>query len=472
MARINGTKGDDSIVGTDGDDTLRGRDGDDTIRGLGGDDRIDGDDGDDLILGGDGDDRIDAGSGDDTVAGGAEDNTIDGGKGDDCLAGGAGDDAIRGGSGDDAISGGAGDDTIEGGKGRDVLTGDDGDDVILGGSGNDDLYGGAGEDLLIGGKGGSGSKSGGDRFFVGLQGGGTDTVFGGSSQLYGSGSGSGSRGGSAKGADENNTLYVEGPVSVTLESGETFTLDPGEIRAIIREKDGIDDDLQDGGIATLSDGTRVDFDDIGRIASVESVDAPPPCICFTPGTAILTRRGLVAVEDLRPGDRVLTRDNGFQTVSWVGARDVTPSEMMRRTELRPVLIRAGSLGPDCPETDMLVSPNHRMLIQGGDTELLFATPEVLIAAKHLRARAGIARTMPRAGVTYVHIMCDRHEVVLADGAWTETFHPGDYAMNGLQDDQRGEILSLFPELGRPEGIEAYRASRLIARRHEAELLLG
>jgi 4-hydroxy-tetrahydrodipicolinate synthase len=33
-----------------------------------------------------------------------------------------------------------------------------------------------------------------------------------------------------------------------------------------------------------------------------------------------TRRGPVAVGELRVGDRVLTRDNGFRTIRWIGSR--------------------------------------------------------------------------------------------------------------------------------------------------------
>ena len=184
--------------------------------------------------------------------------------------------------------------------------------------------------------------------------------------------------------------------------------------------------------------------------------------CFTPGTVIATRTGERAVEDLGVGDRVITRDNGVQEIRWTGRRVLDYGRLATSGHLRPVLIAKGSLGHGLPERDMLVSPNHRILVPSDRTMLLFAEHEVLVAAKHLIDNR-LIRPVHVLGVTYVHFMCDRHEVVLADGTWAEAFHPGDYSLNGLGNAQRSEILELFPELaetaaGKTEG-RARRASK-------------
>ncbi len=167
--------------------------------------------------------------------------------------------------------------------------------------------------------------------------------------------------------------------------------------------------------------------------------------CFTPGTAIATRNGERAVEALAVGDGVITRDNGIQEIRWAGKRALDYGQLAAAGHLRPVLIAKGSLGHGLPERDMLVSPNHRILVPSHRTMLPFAAHEVLVAAKHLVDNR-LIRPVQALGVTYVHFMCDRHEVVLADGAWTESFQPGDYSLNGLGNAQRSEILELFPEL--------------------------
>jgi hypothetical protein len=76
-----------------------------------------------------------------------------------------------------------------------------------------------------------------------------------------------------------------------------------------------------------------------------------------------------------------------------------------------------------------------------------------------------------AGVSYVHFMFDRHEVVLSNGAWTESFHPGDYTLKGMGNAQRSEIFDLFPELKTPEGLDSYQVARRTLKRHEAALLV-
>ena len=156
-------------------------------------------------------------------------------------------------------------------------------------------------------------------------------------------------------------------------------------------------------------------------------------VCFTPGALILTPGGERPVEDLRPGDLVTTRDRGPQPVRWVGSETVAGTG-----ETAPVLIRAGAFGN---RRDLLVSPQHRMLVRGWRAELFAGQPEVMVAAVHLVNGRTVVRA-PCAEVTYIHFMCDRHEIVYAEGAETESLDPsGDYA----QADR--EILRLLPASG-------------------------
>lgn len=191
--------------------------------------------------------------------------------------------------------------------------------------------------------------------------------------------------------------------------------------------------------------------------------------CFTPGTLIATPQGERRVEELRAGDRAITRDNGIQEIRWVGRRDLSATDLAQAVHLNPVRIRAGALGNGLPERDMQVSPNHRMLIANDKTALYFDDREVLVAARHLTALDGVDRVEVQE-VSYIHFMFDRHEVVLSDGAWTESYQPGDPTLAGMDAEQRNEIFELFPELKTPEGLTAYRSARRSLRRHEARLL--
>ena len=135
----------------------------------------------------------------------------------------------------------------------------------------------------------------------------------------------------------------------------------------------------------------------------------------------------------------------------------------------PILIRRGALGRDLPERDLMVSPNHRMLVTSDLAELMFGEREVLVAAKFLTGLDGVVQ-IEQAGVTYVHVMCEHHEVLLANGSWTESFQPGQDSLNGIGAAQRAEIFALFPELSAQAGQQAYGAARRSLKKHEARLL--
>tara|TARA_R110002020_G_scaffold232139_1_gene443486 strand:+ start:8365 stop:9057 length:693 start_codon:yes stop_codon:yes gene_type:complete len=191
--------------------------------------------------------------------------------------------------------------------------------------------------------------------------------------------------------------------------------------------------------------------------------------CFTPGTMIATARGEVAVELLSVGDKVITRDNGLQVIRWIGRRKINAALCLTHRHLAPVRIRKGALGNDLPERDMMVSPNHRMLVANDKTALHFEDSEVLVAAKHLTGLAGVDVVYDRE-TAYLHLMFDQHEVILSDGTWSESFQPDGQTLAGIGNAQRLELLELFPVLATPEGIKRYRAARRIVRSAEVVFL--
>lgn len=200
--------------------------------------------------------------------------------------------------------------------------------------------------------------------------------------------------------------------------------------------------------------------DVGFAAPRSVAVAPRTTPCFTPGTRIATHRGETPIEHLAVGDRVITRDNGIQPVRWVGKTQMYVQDFQAEPHLLPIFIRQGALGKDLPERDMMVSPNHRILVTSDRTAIRFAEREVLLAAKHLTATG--VHTVRSSGTTYIHFMCDRHEVVLTDGIWTESFHPDDQSLKGLGNAQRLEIFEIFPELKSAEGRSAHGPARLLA----------
>jgi serralysin len=405
---LNGDAGTDSLSGGDGDDRLFGGTENDTLAGDAGADSLFGGDGTDSLLGGDGDDIIDGGDRSDSVFGGVGNDLITD------TGGATSDDTLFGGDGNDTISGGLREDLIGGDTGDDQLSGDAGNDTLQGGDGNDRLTGGDGADILIGG----GDQ---DIFFVGV-----------------------------------------GDVVDGSETGVDFdTLD-------LREYGKARTEIIFGGGNNEAGTVRI-FDTVGNetgtlgFSNIENVIP-----CFTPGTMIATDRGEMRVENLRAGDLVMTRDHGPRPLRWTGRRDLDAADLMAMPALRPVLIPAGALGAGMPRRDMMVSPQHRMLIAGAVPEMLFGTHEVLVAAIHLVGRGGIVQaTVP--AVSYVHLLCDAHEIICADGAWSESFQPAARMIAGMAPEARQELLALFPDLAR--GL-AFPAARPSLRAHEAQVMIA
>lgn len=169
-------------------------------------------------------------------------------------------------------------------------------------------------------------------------------------------------------------------------------------------------------------------------------------ICFTPGTRISTPRGPVPVEALRIGDLVQTKDNGAQPIEWIGSRHMTGARLFAMPRLRPVRIRAGALGIKRPDQELLVSPEHRMLISGAVARDLFNTSEVLVAAKDLiDGRLVMTDTQARS-VTYIHLLLPGHNVIWANGVETESFHPANTVLDSIADHDRSGLLKLHPDL--------------------------
>ena len=169
-------------------------------------------------------------------------------------------------------------------------------------------------------------------------------------------------------------------------------------------------------------------------------------ICFTPGTRINTPDGPRLVEELGEGDRVQTKDSGAQEILWIGKRRMTGARLFAMPRLRPVRLLAGALGGDEPDQDLLVSPEHRMLIKGDIAQSLFNTPEILVAAKDLVNGSSVKVDVHVREVTYIHLLLPQHQVIWANGVETESFHPANTALSTLDKDDRARLLSQFPDL--------------------------
>ena len=446
---------------------------DDVVQGTGGDDLIDGayrgDPQGDVVDGGDNangtdDDRIDAGAGNDTVRAGAGNDTVFGGQGDDVLSGEAGNDLLLGGPGNDTMDGGQGSDTI-------VVADGGGADVVVGGedsAGGDidllDLSGVTTATTVVysGAESGSLTHAGGSVSFSQIEkvqlGSGDDSV---SAQA-----GAGPlevRGG----AGLDRLTITGGPAdrtAITLDDNASGVFTPANGAAPISfgpSGPRLSEVLTNWKTGTIDIAGNTPFSgQVGDIRFAEFEKLTLDVICFARGSRIKTMQGEVAVEDLEAGDRVLTLDNGYQPIRWIGS---TRRAAVGR--LAPVCFAPGAIGNEHP---LRLSPQHRVLLRGWQASVLFGESEVLVPAKALVNDRSI-RIEEGGEVEYFHMLFDRHEIVFAEGVPCESFHPGEQSWKALDAATRAEILELFPQLAE-DRVDYGATARMVLKDYEGRIL--
>ena len=161
----------------------------------------------------------------------------------------------------------------------------------------------------------------------------------------------------------------------------------------------------------------------------------------------------------------------MRPVRWIGSRKLTAHGLDLLPNLRPVRISSGSLGQNQPESDLLVSPQHRILIRSKIAKNMYGEVEFLVAAKQLMQVDGIDYANDVVEVEYFHIMLDAHEVIFANGAEAESLYMGAEALKSMTPAAMREIYSIFPELrGRDPGIRPQGAKPLLSGREGRRLV--
>ena len=454
---LDGGSGSDTLLGGDGLDSLSGGDGNDILDGGIGNDTLDGGIGDDSLVGGAAGDSLSGGEGNDTLIGGTEGDILDGGGGNDSLSGGndndtlsggSGADFLDGGSGNDRLDGGADNDTLNGGADNDSLIGGEGDDSLLGGAGTDTLEGGDGRDILNGGT-GIDRLTGGEGFDTFVASDGADTILD-----FNTGTGQNISNHSQADNDFINLAgyYNETNLALINAQRELAGLPKyGNPLAWMRADQADDGELNDLKGQTINGTTLPNYtvsirNNGAAVAGTDLTWDNTNVLCFGADAMIGTATGEAAAGSLSVGDLVQTRDAGLQAIRWIGTRTLTAAELDANPKLRPIRIRKGALGSGLPVADLIVSPQHRMLVRSKIAQKMFGAMEVLVAAKQLCQIHGIDVAEDMTEVTYVHFLFDDHQIVLANGAEAESLHTGEEALKSVGPAAAEEIFTLFPEL--------------------------
>jgi hypothetical protein len=171
-----------------------------------------------------------------------------------------------------------------------------------------------------------------------------------------------------------------------------------------------------GGVLTVSDGnSTVDLTFSGDtgdtfIFEADGNGGTNVTVCYYPGTGIRTPGGDVAVERLAIGDAVVTADGRVLPVRWIG-RNTVSTRFADPLRVLPIRIRAGALAEGLPARDLLVSPEHAVLVE----DILIQAAALVNGISILRER-DVPETF-----TYYHVECAEHVLILAEGTPAESF---------------------------------------------------
>jgi autotransporter passenger strand-loop-strand repeat protein len=267
-------------------------------------------------------------------------------------------------------------------------------------------------------------------------------------------------------ASSSGTLQIDGtnlPTDpATLIGGVISELAPGDtidLTGIAYDKEG-SIDLGPGDVLRIvEDGNSYDLQLAGNFAdeyfhlgsdpfgtgTLITEDNSP---CYCPGTLIRTEKGDVPVETLAIGDLVLTKSGALRPIKWIGRRSYGGRFIKGRADILPIRIKAGALAEQVPARDLFVSPHHAMYLESDGAG-------VLIEARDLVNGVSIVQAGEVEEVEYFHIELETHDVIIAEGALSETY---------VEDDNRGmfhnahEYAVLYPGDGRR--VTRYCAPRL------------
>lgn len=232
--------------------------------------------------------------------------------------------------------------------------------------------------------------------------------------------------------------------------GDTVTVDNGD--GTTSTITGITFYMSDGSrLFTPTDGAVLDDLPLDSTTYVNTTgvldvdtDLGPPCLVA--GTHVMTSLGPIPVEKLHTGMTIVGQDDRKLKLRMVLKTSFTARDIAENPNLAPVCIVAGALGNGLPTCDLVVSRQHRMLLNAPVVERMFGDKEVLVPAIKLTKLPGIYLDTDFPLVTYFHLVFDQHEIIFAEGAATESLFTGPEAMRAVSAEAREELLTMFPEL--------------------------
>ncbi|KZY35206.1 hypothetical protein A3731_17740 [Roseovarius sp. HI0049] len=192
----------------------------------------------------------------------------------------------------------------------------------------------------------------------------------------------------------------------------------------------------------LSDGQIRTSDQIGPAMPIfESAFS-----AFAHGTLISTTQGQVAVEDLEPGMKLQTVDQGPMQLLWVGAMTLMPRSERFPEGSSLTRIMADSFGFGRPQADIMAGPGARFLLRPSGHAERYGNERALTPAAQMVDGFNAIRITPPTPVTVYHLCLRRHAIITAGGMEAESFHPGPGFERNMGPNMLSLFLSFFPHI--------------------------
>ncbi|KAA0914767.1 Hint domain-containing protein [Aquicoccus porphyridii] len=186
------------------------------------------------------------------------------------------------------------------------------------------------------------------------------------------------------------------------------------------------------------------------------------CVSFARGTRITLATGEQRpIEDLRVGDRVLTRDDGPQAIRWIGQNTVRAVG-----DFAPILITADTLHN---QHDLLVSPDHRLFIYQRSDRIGAGRAEILVRARHL-VNGDSIRVQAGGFVDYFQLLFDRHQIIFAEGIAAETLLIDPRTRPALPDGVAAKLAGTLPRHAMASHLDFEIGQNLLDRPDAAAIL--
>jgi hypothetical protein len=183
---------------------------------------------------------------------------------------------------------------------------------------------------------------------------------------------------------------------------------------------------------------------IGQRKVPTLADFDQPFAAFAQGTVFKSDTGFIAVEDLHPGDRLMTAEGDCEEVTWIGSAVFGPGDQGPQMSLTRVM--PDSFGVNRPENFASFGPAARLLQAPPNLRGSTAAARLMTPASRFLDNVNVVPVLPPSPVRLFHVAVHRHAALIANGLHVESYHPGYTPVSHMSQTLQNVFGALFPHV--------------------------